>query len=93
MPELLLKSMESCLFTREFQSTIKKGGSRKKIQPNKQKPHTQTTDCKLLISIKRLFFSIMAKLILLQNKIEVVITTTALLLFFGPKVSLKVLGW
>jgi len=35
----------------------------------------------------------MAKLILLQNKIEVVITTTALLLFFGPKVSLKVLGW
>ena len=76
-----------------FNPLSKKGGSRKKIQPNKQKPHTQTTDCKLLISIKRMFFPITAKLILLQNKTEVVITTTAQLLFSGPKVSLKVLGW
>lgn len=35
-------------------------------QPTKN--HTQTTDCKLLISIKRMVFPITVKLILLQNK-------------------------
>lgn len=40
-----------------------------------------------------MFFPITAELILLQTKTEVVITITAQLLFSGPRVSLKVLGW
>lgn len=60
MPKLLLTSMECCLFIREFQFTIKKRwyqDKKKKKNAAKQTPHIQTTDCKLLTSIKRNVFS------------------------------------
>lgn len=78
MHELVLMSMEPCLFTKKLWYTVqkkkskKKSWSMKKIHPNKQKRHIQRPDCKLPISIKGMLSPITAKLSLFQNKIKMV---------------------
>lgn len=80
-------SMEPCLFTREFRSTVKKrkGRGRKKYTQTKKTDTYKEQTVNYQYPQKECFFPITAKLSLLQNKIEVVMIIMAWLLVSGPQ--------